>query len=61
MSEAEIRATMKFLIERVKILAEPSGVVALAAVLFGMLPPEIRSAGVIISGGNVDFDFLKTL
>jgi threonine dehydratase len=60
-SEAEIRATMKFLIERVKILAEPSGVVALAAVLFGMLPPEIRSAGVVISGGNVDFDFLKTL
>ena len=52
---------MKFLIERVKILAEPSGVVALAAVLFGMLPPEIRSAGVVISGGNVDFDFLKTL
>jgi threonine dehydratase len=60
-SEAEIRATMKFLIERVKILAEPSGAVALAAVLFGLLPPEIQSAGVIISGGNVDFDFLKTL
>jgi len=60
-SEAEIRATMRFLLERVKILVEPSGAVALAAVLFGMLPLEIESAGVILSGGNVDLDFLKTL
>jgi len=60
-SEAEIRATMRFLMERVKIVVEPSGAVAVAAVLFGMLPREIRSAGVVISGGNVDFEFLKTL
>jgi threonine dehydratase len=60
-SEAEIRATMRFLLERVKILVEPSGAVALAAVLFGMLPREIGSAGVVLSGGNVDIDFLKTL
>jgi threonine dehydratase len=60
-SEAEIRATVKFLLEKVHILVEPSGAAALAAVLFGMLPPEIKSAGVILSGGNVDFDFLKTL
>ncbi|HTA45628.1 MAG TPA: hypothetical protein VK789_24440 [Bryobacteraceae bacterium] len=39
-----------------------AGILALlAAVLFDRLPPGIRSAGVIISGGNVDFDFLKTL
>jgi threonine dehydratase len=60
-SEAEIRATMRFLLERVKILVEPSGAVSLAPVLFGMLPPEIKSAGVVLSGGNVDLDFLKTL
>jgi threonine dehydratase len=60
-SEAEIRATMKFLLERVKILVEPSGAVAAAAVLFGMLPPDIESAGVVISGGNTDLEFLKTL
>lgn len=60
-SEAEIRATMRFLLERLKILVEPSGAVPVAAVLFDRLPPGIRSAGVIISGGNVDFDFLKTL
>jgi threonine dehydratase len=60
-SEAEIRATMRFLLERVKILVEPSGAVGLAAVLFGMLPLDIKSAGVVLSGGNVDIDFLKTL
>ena len=60
-SEGEIRATMRFLLERVKILVEPSGAVALAAVLFGMLPKGIKSAGVVLSGGNVDIDFLKTL
>jgi len=60
-SESEIRATMKFLLERLKILVEPSGAVAVAAVLFGMLPPEIKSVGVVISGGNVDLDFLKAL
>ncbi|HWF09074.1 MAG TPA: threonine/serine dehydratase [Bryobacteraceae bacterium] len=60
-SEAEIRATMKFLLEQMKIVVEPSGAVGAAAVLFGMLPPEIRRVGVVISGGNVDLDFLKTL
>jgi threonine dehydratase len=60
-SEAQIRATMLFLLERLKILVEPSGAVALAAVLFGMLPPDIKSAGVVISGGNVDLDFVRTL
>jgi threonine dehydratase len=59
-TEDEIRAAMRFLLERMKILVEPSGAVAPAAVLFGRLPREIRNAGVIISGGNVDLDFLKT-
>ncbi|MEP6715045.1 MAG: threonine/serine dehydratase [Terriglobia bacterium] len=60
-TEDEIRATMRFLLERMKVLVEPSGAVAAAAVLFGKLPPDIRSAGVVISGGNVDVDFLKTI
>ncbi|MDP9170042.1 MAG: threonine/serine dehydratase [Acidobacteriota bacterium] len=60
-TEEEIRATMRFLLERMKILVEPSGAVAAAAVLLGKLPAGIRSAGVVISGGNVDVDFLKTL
>ena len=59
-TESEIRATVRFLLERMKILVEPSGAVAAAAVLFGKIPKEIRMAGVVISGGNADLDFLKT-
>jgi threonine dehydratase len=54
-SEDEIRAAVKFVLLRLKILVEPSGAVPVAAVLFRKLPPEIRTVGVVISGGNVDF------
>jgi threonine dehydratase len=57
-SEDEIRAAVKFLLLRLKILVEPSGAVPVAAVLFRKLPPEIRTVGVVISGGNVDFEEL---
>jgi threonine dehydratase len=57
-SDAELRSTVKFLLLRLKILAEPSGAASVAAVLFRKLPPGIRSVGVIISGGNVDFEDL---
>jgi threonine dehydratase len=60
-SEEEIRRTVKFLLLRLKLLVEPSGAVAAAAVLHGKLPPEVRSAGVLLSGGNVDFDLLRSL
>ncbi len=60
-SEEEILDTMKFLLLRMKILVEPSGAVAAAALLHGKLPPGIRTAGVILSGGNVDWDVLRSI
>jgi threonine dehydratase len=57
-SDDEIRATVKFLLMRMKILVEPSGAVAAAALLFGKVQPEIRSIGVVLSGGNIDFEDL---
>ena len=57
-SDSELRATVKFLLLRLKILVEPSGAAAAAAVLFRKLPPGIGSVGVVISGGNVDFEDL---
>jgi threonine dehydratase len=53
-SEEEMKTAMRILLTRMKILAEPSGVVAAAAVLAKKLPADVRSVGVIISGGNVD-------
>jgi len=60
-SEDEIRAAVKFLLTRVKILAEPSGAVSAAAVLFKKLPPGLTRVGVILSGGNVDYELLASL
>jgi threonine dehydratase len=60
-SEEEIKATMRFLLMRMKILVEPSGAVAAAAVLHRKLPSDISSAGVILSGGNVDLDLLSEI
>ena len=60
-TEDEIRDMVKYLLGRVKILAEPSGAVAAAAVVAGRLPKGIRKVGVTISGGNVDWDVLRGL
>lgn len=57
-SDAELRATVKFLLLNLKILVEPSGAAAAAAVLFHKLPADVHSIGVVLSGGNVDFEEL---
>jgi threonine dehydratase len=53
-SDAEIVTAMRFLFERVKTVAEPSGACAVAALLAGRVP-DVRGlrVGVTISGGNV--------
>jgi threonine dehydratase len=60
-SEDEIRAALKFLLTRMKILTEPSGAASAAAVLAKKLPPGIKRVGVILSGGNVDYEVLAGL
>jgi threonine dehydratase len=51
----EIRRAMKVAWERMKIVIEPSAAVALAALLSKKHDVKGRKVGVIISGGNVDF------
>jgi threonine dehydratase len=53
-SEDEIVETLRLILFRMKILVEPTGAVAAAAVLFNKLPPDIKRVGVVLSGGNVD-------
>jgi threonine dehydratase len=53
-SDAEIVAAMRFAFERLKLVLEPSGASALAALLHGKVEAEGLRAGVILSGGNVD-------
>ncbi|HYY94764.1 MAG TPA: threonine/serine dehydratase [Pyrinomonadaceae bacterium] len=57
-SEDEIVETLRLILFRMKILVEPTGAVAAAAVLFKKLPSDIKRVGVVLSGGNVDHDAL---
>lgn len=58
----EIVAAMRVLMERCKILVEPAGAAAVAAMLSGRIPlsPKERVVA-IVSGGNVDLNRLKSL
>jgi threonine dehydratase len=53
-SDAEIVTAMRLLFERVKVVAEPSGASALAALLGGRVTTRGGTVAVVISGGNVD-------
>jgi threonine dehydratase len=53
-TDDEIRAAMTFAFERLKLVVEPSGASALAALLFGKVDVRGKRVGVTISGGNVD-------
>ncbi|MGD9301263.1 MAG: threo-3-hydroxy-L-aspartate ammonia-lyase [Desulfobacterales bacterium] len=52
-SEKAIMDAVKFLFFRMKLVAEPSGVLGLAALLGGAFKPQGR-IGIILSGGNID-------
>jgi threo-3-hydroxy-L-aspartate ammonia-lyase len=58
-SDEEIRATIEFILFRMKLLVEPSGAAAAAAVLFKKLPEDVKRVGVVLSGGNIDPDVLE--
>lgn len=45
---------MRFFAERMKMIAEPTGCLAAAAAMQGVVPVEGKRVGVLISGGNVD-------
>lgn len=53
-SDAELVETMRFFAARMKLVAEPTGCLAAAAVLHGKLDVKGKRVGLVISGGNVD-------
>lgn len=60
-SEDEIRATLGFLLTRLKIVVEPSGAVAAAAALHHRLRAGSRRIGILVTGGNIDLSLLSDL
>lgn len=55
-TDAQLVETMRFFAERMKLVVEPTGCLAAAALLHGVVRAPGRRVGVILSGGNVDPD-----
>jgi threonine dehydratase len=53
-SDAEVRAAMRFAFANLKLVLEPGGAVSLAAVLSGKIETHGKNTIVVVSGGNVD-------
>jgi threonine dehydratase len=60
-SDEEIIETIRFFLFRMKLLVEPSGAAAAAAVFTGKLPADVGRVGVVISGGNIDAELLTQI
>jgi threonine dehydratase len=55
-SETEIAAATRFLWERAKLVVEPTGALAVAALIAGHVPTQGLRVGAVVSGGNVDLE-----
>jgi threonine dehydratase len=53
-TDDEVKAAVRFLLLRLKLLVEPTGAVPVALLLSGRLDLRGQRVGVILSGGNVD-------
>ncbi|MGH2632803.1 MAG: pyridoxal-phosphate dependent enzyme, partial [Tepidiformaceae bacterium] len=58
-TDDEVKAAMRFLLQRLKLLVEPTGAVPAALLFSGRLGATVGSLdgkriGIILSGGNVD-------
>ncbi|PZU08175.1 threonine/serine dehydratase [Sphingomonas sp.] len=60
-TDDEVRATMRFAFEDLKLVMEPGGAVALAALLHKKLPRTDGVTAVIVSGANVDPGFYASI
>ena len=60
-SDAQLVQTMRFFAARMKLVVEPTGCLAAAALLEGAIDLRGQRVGVIVSGGNVDLPRFSAL
>jgi threonine dehydratase len=53
-SDAELVETMLFFASRMKVVVEPTGCLAAAAVMTGKVDVAAKRVGIVLSGGNID-------
>ncbi|MBA8910055.1 MULTISPECIES: threo-3-hydroxy-L-aspartate ammonia-lyase [Aminobacter] len=58
-SDAQLVSTMRFFAERMKLIVEPTGCLAAAAALNGVVDCAGKRVGIVLSGGNVDLKALS--
>ncbi|MCH8059286.1 MAG: threonine/serine dehydratase [Proteobacteria bacterium] len=60
-SDEQVRAAMRFAFRHLKLVVEPGGAVALAAVLAGKVSTADKITIVVLSGGNVDVELFASI
>lgn len=58
--DAPIKTAMRFLLDRMKLVAEPSGAITLAALMEGLFTP-VGPTVLVLSGGNIEWPGLMQL
>lgn len=58
--DAALRCAMRLLLDRMKLVAEPSGAITVAALMEGVVKPAGKTVAVL-SGGNIEWDGLVPL
>jgi len=58
--DGAIRCAMRFLLDRMKLVAEPSGAITMAALMEGLVQPT-GPVVAVLSGGNIEWDGLAEL
>jgi threonine dehydratase len=53
-SDEDVREAVRFAFRELKLVVEPGGAVALAALLSGKYDPRGRTTAIVLSGGNID-------
>ncbi len=59
-SEAEVGMAVSFAANHLKLVLEPGGAVALAAILHEKLPVRGKTVAIVASGGNIDAELFAT-
>ncbi len=59
-ADEDLRDAMRFLLDRMKLVVEPSGAITVAALLTGVAKTR-GSVVAVLSGGNVEYDGLRAL
>ena len=58
--DGALRTAMRFLLDRMKLVTEPSGAITVAALMEGLVVPGGKTVAVL-SGGNIEWDGLVSL